>query len=233
MRKIGIKSIAISSIILVASCLIGYLSCFLISFAYPPAATNIPAILAISYVAIYFLNYIWLKLFKPHIGYVPEGSKAETISNVYVLLFLFFFSPIVRTNFMPAPFMRLIYLALGAKIGTNSYSAGAILDPHLTTIGNDSIVGHDAVIFAHAIEGRHLAYHPVVIGNNVTIGTKAIIMPGVEIGDGAVICAGAVVTKCTIIGPKEVWGRIPAKLLRQNPEIMPIIKNKRRMLIEA
>jgi maltose O-acetyltransferase len=54
---------------------------------------------------------------------------------------------------------------------------------------------------------------PVIIGNNVWIGTRAIIMPGVKIGNNSIIGAGAVVTKS--FGPNSVIGGIPAKLIKK------------------
>ena len=51
-----------------------------------------------------------------------------------------------------------------------------------------------------------------VIGNDVWIGSNALIMGGVEIGDGAVIAAGAVVTKN--VPPYAIVGGNPAKVLR-------------------
>lgn len=50
------------------------------------------------------------------------------------------------------------------------------------------------------------------IGNNVSIGMRSIIMPGVNIGDGAVIAAGSVVTKN--VEPYTVVGGNPAKLIK-------------------
>ena len=55
---------------------------------------------------------------------------------------------------------------------------------------------------------------PVVIGNNVWIGDKATILPGVTIGDGAVIAANAVVTKD--VPAYSVVGGNPAKVIKQN-----------------
>ena len=54
---------------------------------------------------------------------------------------------------------------------------------------------------------------PVVIGNNVWIGDSAIILTGVSIGDGALIGAGAVVTRD--IPDFGVCAGVPAKLLRR------------------
>lgn len=53
---------------------------------------------------------------------------------------------------------------------------------------------------------------PVIIGRNVWIGDKATVLPGVAIGDGAVIAAGAVVTKD--VPAYSVVGGNPARLLR-------------------
>lgn len=52
-----------------------------------------------------------------------------------------------------------------------------------------------------------------VIGNDVWLGAECLIMPGIHIADGAVIAARAVVTKN--VGPYEIWGGNPAKLLKK------------------
>ena len=62
----------------------------------------------------------------------------------------------------------------------------------------------------------------VVIGNDVWIGANVIILPGVNIGDGAVIAAGAVVTKN--VGPYEIVGGNPAKLIKKRFNEEAIIK---------
>ena len=52
----------------------------------------------------------------------------------------------------------------------------------------------------------------VIIGNDVLISLNAIVLEGVQIGDGAVIAAGAVVTKN--VQPYEIVGGVPAKHIR-------------------
>lgn len=52
----------------------------------------------------------------------------------------------------------------------------------------------------------------VVIGNDVWIGARAIILPGVKVGDGAVIGAGAIVTKD--VEPYAIVGGNPARFIR-------------------
>ena len=146
---------------------------------------------------------------------ITEGSRDELAAHVNILFYLILFNSLIRTHFLPVPLIRVIYLMLGARLGKNTYSAGTILDPPLTRIGENCIIGHDAVLFSHTIEGKHFSLEAIRIGNNVTVGAKAIIMAGVTILDNAIVSAGAVVTKGTNIGVGEIWGGIPAKRLRQ------------------
>lgn len=148
-------------------------------------------------------------------GELAVGSRGEFAAQVNILFYLILFNSLIRTHFLPVPLLRLVYLALGAKMGKNSYSAGVLLDPPLTHIGDNCIVGHDAVIFAHAIEGSSLALAAVHIGHNVTIGATAVVMSGVVIGNGAIVSAGAIVRKGSQIGAGETWGGVPARRLRQ------------------
>ncbi|CDG83855.1 acyltransferase [Janthinobacterium agaricidamnosum] len=148
-------------------------------------------------------------------GVVPHGTRAELVANVNILFYLLLFNSLIRTHFIPVPLLRLIYLALGARLGRNTYSAGVLLDPPLTHIGSNTIIGHDAVIFAHVIEGQRLELKSVHIGDNVTIGATAVVMAGVTIGNGAIVSVGAVVTKDSRIGADEIWGGIPARLLKR------------------
>jgi acetyltransferase-like isoleucine patch superfamily enzyme len=147
-------------------------------------------------------------------GELAAGSRAEFAAQVNILFYLLLFNSLIRTHFLPVPLMRLVYLALGARLGTNTYSAGVLLDPALTELGDNCIVGHDAVLFSHAIEGRRFALSRIRIGNDVTIGATAVVMSGVTIGDHAIVSAGALVLKDTRIGAGEIWGGVPAKRIR-------------------
>ena len=53
---------------------------------------------------------------------------------------------------------------------------------------------------------------PVVIGNNVWLADKVSVMPGVTIGDGAIVAANAVVTKD--VPPYALVAGIPAKVIK-------------------
>jgi acetyltransferase-like isoleucine patch superfamily enzyme len=166
------------------------------------------------YLSAFLIYRIFLSLLPLHEGDVAPGTRHALVANVNILFYLLLFNSLVRTHFVPVPLMRLVYLALGARLGANTYSAGALLDPPLTRIGRNTIIGHDAVIFAHVIEGERLQLKAVVIGDTVTIGATAVVMAGVRIGDHAIVSAGAVVIKDTVIGAGEVWGGVPARRLR-------------------
>lgn len=168
-----------------------------------------------------FLHFVPLKE-----GEISEGSREEFAAQVNILFYLMLFNSLIRTHFLPVPLVRLIYLALGAHLGRNTYSAGTILDPPLTYIGDNCIIGHDAVLFSHAIEGKRFALAAIQIGNNVTIGATAVIMSGVIIGDGAIVSAGSVVGKGTRIGAGEIWGGVPAKLIKRQQSGIPAAPTK-------
>ncbi len=55
-------------------------------------------------------------------------------------------------------------------------------------------------------------YKPIIIGSDVWIGARVIVMDGVTIGHGAVVAAGAVVTKD--VPPYAIVGGVPAKVIR-------------------
>lgn len=82
------------------------------------------------------------------------------------------------------------------------------------SIGDGTLIGHNVVLATlnHGIspDERHdLFPAPIHIGKNVWIGANATVLPGVTIGDNAVIAAGAVVTKD--VPANVVVGGIPAK----------------------
>ncbi len=62
------------------------------------------------------------------------------------------------------------------------------------------------------LQGEKKGINPI-IEDDVWIGRNAIIMPGVRIGKGSIVGAGAVVTKN--VEPYSIVGGVPAKLIRK------------------
>lgn len=85
------------------------------------------------------------------------------------------------------------------------------------TIGDDVKISEDVII--RDSDNHEILRHgyetarPIRIGNHVWIGQRAIILKGVTIGDGAIIAAGAVVTRD--VPPKTCVGGVPANVISQ------------------
>ncbi len=84
-------------------------------------------------------------------------------------------------------------------------------------IGDGALIGHSVVLatlnhdFAPEKRGD-LHPAPIHIGKNVWIGAHATVVPGVTIGDGAIVAAGAVVTKD--VPANTIVGGVPAAVIR-------------------
>jgi len=180
---------------------------------YRPIA-NVIACLLLFFLTAVAVHRTFLAIWPLHAGEVAVGSGQEFVYHVYILFYLLVFYPVLRSGIPPAPLMRLLYQALGAKLGSNTYSQGLIHDPIFVRIGSNSTVGQSALIIPHQIEGATLAHLPIEIGDNVTIGANSVVLPGVRIGNHAIVATGAVVPKGTVIGDHEVWGGVPAKRIR-------------------
>jgi len=68
----------------------------------------------------------------------------------------------------------------------------------------------------------------VSIGDHVFIGARAIILPGVTIGRGAVVAAGAVVTKD--VAPLSIVGGVPAREIGSRPDVLTYTLDYRKFL---
>lgn len=139
-------------------------------------------------------------------------------------------------GFIPLHTLRwLVYIASGVKMGSGSHihmgaqffypngvkiGRGTIIGQNVFLDGRDKLVIGDHVDIAsdvmiynseHDINSEDFAAAtaPVYIEDYVFIGPRAIILPGVKIGCGAVVAAGAVVTKD--IPAFSIVGGVPAK----------------------
>jgi acetyltransferase-like isoleucine patch superfamily enzyme len=92
---------------------------------------------------------------------------------------------------------------------------------HGITIGNDALIAsgcrfidHDhSFEFGQPMNKQLGKGKAILIGEDVWIGCNVVVLKGVEIGDGAIVAAGAVLTKSIL--PGEIWGGVPAKKIGQ------------------
>lgn len=103
------------------------------------------------------------------------------------------------------------------KIGNGTYlnRNTVIVSQKQVEIGNDCKIAWDVVIMdtdLHPLPGEtQIDPKPVVIKDNVWIGCRAIVLKGVTIGSGAIIAAGAVVTKD--IPDYSIAAGVPARII--------------------
>ncbi|MBF2067331.1 MAG: glycosyltransferase [Calothrix sp. C42_A2020_038] len=107
-----------------------------------------------------------------------------------------------------------------AYIGSNTFIN--VFQP--ITIGAFAQIGAYSYITSanHCYERRDIPIQdqgyvgaPIVIGEDAWLGTHVVVLPGVNIGKGAIVAAGSVVTKD--IPAYEVWGGVPAKFIKNRP----------------
>lgn len=88
---------------------------------------------------------------------------------------------------------------LGMKVGDQtSFALMVMLDvmfPEKISVGRNTVIGYNTTILAHEYLIKEYRLGDVKIGSEVMIGANSTILPGVEIGDGAIVSAGTLVHK--------------------------------------
>lgn len=142
------------------------------------------------------------------------------------------------TTYIPSHTLRnAVWRSVGVKLGSRStlHTGVRVYDPRNIKVGDGTIIGNGVFVDGRdkVAIGNHVdiasevmiysSEHdindeefkaisaPIKIGDYVFIGPRAIILPGVSVGKGAVIAAGAVVTKD--VGAGEIVGGVPAKVI--------------------
>lgn len=110
-------------------------------------------------------------------------------------------------------------ITLGKNVFINS--GCCFQDQGGITIGDNSLIGHQVVLATlnHDIDinrRQNLIPAPINIGRNVWIGAKAVVLPGVSIGDNAIIAAGAVVNRS--VPNNAIVAGVPAKIIKMIKE---------------
>ena len=85
-------------------------------------------------------------------------------------------------------------------------------------IGNGVLIGHNVVMATinhdeNPLKRASMTFKPIVVEDNVWIGSQSTILQGVTIGYGSIVAAGAVVTKD--VPPMTIVGGVPAKFIKK------------------
>ena len=155
-------------------------------------------------------NVAWILLFRP----TPRGN----LFRPWRIALLKLFGANVRRTSNVLPSCRIWqpwkltmgeYACLSENV--DCYSVDEI------TIGNEATVSQGVKLCTagHDIASRtmELTHHPITVRNSAWIAGWSLLLPGVTIGEGAVVAAGAVVTKD--VEPWTVVGGNPAKFLKK------------------
>ncbi len=170
----------------------------------------------------------------------PNNLLPKIINRLNTVLLEFWLFVLRVVGFIPFHSVRKIfYLISGLKMPLDStiHIGANFFNPSGISIGHDTIVGDHCFLDGRAklsignhvgIASQVLIYNdehninsanyensfgPVTISDYVFIGPRAIILPNITIGRGAVVAAGAVVTKD--IPDYEIWGGVPAKKISE------------------
>lgn len=181
----------------------------------------------------------------------------KTVTRIKTICLEFWLMILRFVGFIPLHFVRKIfYIASGINMPFNStiHIGASFFNPQNITIGHDTIIGDHCFLDGRAklTIGNHVgiasqvliyndehnihsdnyenSFGSVEIGDYVFIGPRSIILPNIKIGKGAVVAAGAVVTKN--IPDFEIWGGIPAQKISDRKNKNPNYKLGRAMLFQ-
>lgn len=159
------------------------------------------------------------------VGKLLPNSETVLVGSLFNSIRRFLVAQIFKSTGSGVNINRNAYFGNGhnIRIGNDSSIGRDCQVANDTTIGNDVMMAPEVIIFSvgHNTQQTDVPMrqqgntqpNPVTIGNDVWIGQRTIIMPGVTIDDGAIIGSGSVVTKD--VAAYSVVAGNPAKLIKQ------------------
>lgn len=106
---------------------------------------------------------------------------------------------------------------LGMEVGDQTAVALMVMMdvmfPELISVGRNSIIGYNTTILAHEYLIDEYRLGRVTIGDEVMIGANSTLLPGITIGDGAVVAAGSLVNRD--VPPGAFVGGNPIRVIRE------------------
>lgn len=175
------------------------------------------------------LKYLCLILYYSFAVYLPKSNRPHSLKLAKPIRYILC-KNIFDTCGKNVNVEKGAYIGDGKNItiGDNSMVGVNCKLRRDVKIGNDVIMGEDVVMItlSHEFEYGSIPIRlqgykkikEIIIEDDVWIGTRVIILPGVKIGKGSIIGAGSVVTKDVL--DYSIVGGVPAKLIRHRKQFV-------------
>ncbi|PWI48834.1 hypothetical protein CEE45_04560 [Candidatus Heimdallarchaeota archaeon B3_Heim] len=116
--------------------------------------------------------------------------------------------------FIHTPSPDFLYRLFGFKRRKGVSILTRLWDPDLFDIGENTLIGTDAIVSGHYIKNGVLHRKKVKIGKNVTLGARCILGVGVIIGDNTIVGYGSVIPPHSILDPNSFYSGVPVKKVK-------------------
>lgn len=141
-------------------------------------------------------------------GCCRRAGYFRVVFNFFIIVLCRYLPSLRLKNF----FYRLVGIRVGRGVSVGLMAMMDIFYPQYITIGDNTVIGYNVTLLAHEFLVPEYRLGPVEIGANVMIGANSTVLPGVRIGDGAVIGAGSLVNRD--IPPGVLACGVPARVKR-------------------
>lgn len=140
----------------------------------------------------------------------PRAITWFVLDRLMKIMFRSPFRALLEAN---ALLRMLFYRGMGAKLDwTLMIGQGVKLtEPWLVSLGHHVLLGDNAHLAAHKVEGNVVTLEEIEIGDETVVGAGAIVFPGCRIGRNVTVGAKSTVSRRTVIPDGEIWVGVPAK----------------------
>jgi len=134
--------------------------------------------------------------------------RSELVTGLYEAVAV----PLLLEALTGTPFATPYLRLLGAKIGRRVYLESLdMTEFDLVDIGDEASLGHECTVQTHLFEDRIMKMDRLVIGAGSTVGARAAVLYGTELGAGAEIGPLSLMMKGESFEPATRWAGIPAR----------------------
>jgi maltose O-acetyltransferase len=121
-----------------------------------------------------------------------DAKHPVRVALNYVVVWLIRIAPSLRVR---SWLLRRLGATVGERVSWGLEATPDVFWPEHVELGDDVIVGYDATLLCHEFLQEEYRVGDVVIGDRAMIGAGAIVLPGVEIGEGAQVAANSLVAE--------------------------------------